>query len=196
MIRSLVALVAVCIPATARADSFVEIAGGVMLPVANDDWTNAVDVSPKLGIRLGGGRPDIEGILVADWTPAQAKADPLFTDVSYHRFRILAGAQLRHAIAPNIRLSARLGLGIDIAHASYTVDIPILGTTSGSDTHTGFAFEPAIGIWYAFGKTEVGFELAVPIGSHDRDADPQTGQIGFHYTSVDVDLLGVVRFGS
>ena len=178
---------------TARADSFVELGVGVMFPVANDNWTNVVDASPKLGVRGGAGRGDIEGFLSFDWTPAQAKTEPLFTNLSYNRFRILAGAQFRHAIAPNIRLSARLGVGVDIAHAGYEVDI--LGTTtSGSDTSTGFAFEPGVGIWYALGSTEVGFELAFPIATHDQAANAQTGQFEFHYTSVDIDLFGTVRF--
>lgn len=192
----IVALVAVAFAGVAHADPFVELAGGVMFPVSNSDWTNAVDVSPKFAARGGFGRGDLEGLLSLDWTPVQAKADPLFTDLGYTRFRILASGQLRHQFAPNVRLSMRAGFGIDIAHASYTVTIPLVGTTSGSDTDTGFAFEPAIGIWYALGKTELGFELALPISTHSQDSNAQTGQIGFHYTSVDIDLLATVRFGT
>ncbi|HEV7554190.1 MAG TPA: hypothetical protein VGO00_01980 [Kofleriaceae bacterium] len=180
----------------AHADPFVELAGGVMFPVSNNDWTNAVDVSPKFAARGGVTRGDLEGLLSLDWTPAQAKADPLFTDISYNRFRILAAVQLRHLFAPHIRLSARAGFGIDIAHAGYTVDIPLVGTTSGSDTDTGFAFEPAIGIWYALGTTELGLELALPIATHSQEGNAQNGDFRFHYTSVDIDLLATVRFGT
>lgn len=182
--------------APASAESFVELAGGVMFPVGNDDWTNVIDVSPKLAVRGGAGRHGLEGMLSFDWTPAQAKTDPVFGDVSYNRFRVLVGAQLRQAIAPRIRLSARLGVGVDIAHAGYTVDIPFVGTTSGSDTHTGFAFEPGVGLWYALGSTDLGIELALPVSTHDRNANTQNGEIGFHYTSIDVDLLATVRFNA
>jgi hypothetical protein len=194
--RSLIVVALVAVAHVAQADPFVELAAGVMFPISNSDWTNTVDVSPKLAARGGVARGDLEGLLSLDWTPVQAKAEPLFTDISYTRFRILAAAQLRHQFAPNIRLSARAGFGIDIAHAGYTVDLPFVGTTSGSDTDTGFAFEPALGIWYALGTTELGLELAFPISTHSRDANAQTGQIGFHYTSVDIDLLATVRFGT
>jgi hypothetical protein len=194
--RSLIVLAVLAVGGVGHAEPFVELAGGVMFPVANDDWTNTVDVSPKFAARGGVARGDVEGLLSFDWTPAQAKADPLFTDLRYNRFRLLASAQVRHAFAPNVRLSLRVGLGLDIAHVGYTVDIPLVGSTSGSDTDTGFAFEPAVGIWYAFGTTELGLELAFPIASHSEDADAQTGNPGFHYTSVDVDLLATVRFGT
>ena len=197
--RSTIIIVLALAAATpaAHADPFVEIAGGVMFPVSNSDWTNAVDVSPKFAARGGFDRGELEGLLSLDWTPVQAKTDPVFTDLRYNRFRILASGQLRHLFAPNIRLSVRTGIGIDIAHAGYTVNIPLVGETSGSDTDTGFAFEIATGIWYSLGgKTEVGFELALPISTHSQDANAQNGQIGFHYTAVDIDLLLTVRFGT
>jgi len=194
--RLLIVFTLVTAAGVAHADPFVELAGGVMFPVSNSDWTNTVDVSPKFAARGGVSRGDLEGLLSLDWTPVQAKADPLFTDLGYNRFRVLASVQLRHQFAPNIRLSLRAGFGIDIAHAGYTVTIPLVGTTSGSDTDTGFAFEPALGIWYALGTTEVGLELAFPISTHSKDANVQTGEFGFHYTSVDVDLLATVRFGT
>jgi len=195
--RSLLIVAAVSIPSVAHADPFVELAGGVMFPISNSDWTNAVDVSPKFAARGGIARGDLEGLFTLDWTPVQAKTNPVDTDLSYNRFRMLVSAQLRHQFAPNIRLSARAGFGIDIAHASYTVTVPILGTTSGSDTDTGFAFEPALGIWYSLGgKTELGLELALPVGTHSQDANAQNGNFSFHYTSVDVDLLATIRFGT
>ena len=83
------------------------------------------------------------------------------------------------------------GIGVDIAHASGSVTI-LGGTGSRSDTDVGLAVELGGGVWYDFGGTQVGGEIAVPIGNHNSAS--QNGSIPFQYALEDVDLLAVVRF--
>src|ERR1700742_2012488 len=54
----------------ARADSFLEVAGGLSIPVGDNAWTNLADTSPKLGARVGAVNDNgLGGMIQADWTP-------------------------------------------------------------------------------------------------------------------------------
>src|SRR6185503_12305912 len=93
----------------------------------------------------------------------------------------------------HVVVSGRAGIGIDIAHA--TLSGMFLGVGgSRSDTDVGLAVELGGGVAYDFGGTEVGAELAVPIGNHSSAS--QNGSIPFQYALEDVDLLAVLRFRS
>src|SRR5262249_61616059 len=119
---------------------------------------------------------------------------PAFGDLAGQRYRLLVGVQAWKELVPNMFLGGRFGLGVDIAHASYSATV--LGTTfSGSDTNVGFAAEPAGGLWFHVGSAMVGLELGFPIGYHDKTAMPGSGDFTFKYTSDDMDLLGGVRRG-
>jgi hypothetical protein len=193
--RSLIILACVLAASRASAESFVVFDAGLAVPISDSDWTRIADPSLKLAVRAGGGRPDVAGYVGFDFTPISFANDPGFGDLSGQRYRLLVGAQIWKQLVPNIHVDARLGAGIDIAHASYT--ITILGTTnSSSDTNVGFAFEPAGGLWFDIGTTaEIGFELGLPIGYHNKTAQPGSGDYTFKYTSVDLDLLGGIRVG-
>ena len=193
-----IAIAILCVSVPAQADSFAELLGGLAIPVGNSNWTNLVDPSPKLQARAGAMAPgaDIGGMLGIDWTPESLdNSGGGFgvgsTSVAAHRFRAIASVVFRHRIAPRITLSGRAGAGIDIAHASYDVTI-LNNTSSNSDTDVGYAFEFGAGVWFDVGGTQLGFELAVPIGHHNKQAQ-QTGDITFQYTDIDVDLLIGVR---
>ena len=183
----------------ARADSFLEVAGGLSMPVGDNAWTNLADASPKLGARVGGvsDTNGLGGMVQADWTPVNLNnsggafgAGSL--DIAGHDFRFLADLTIHHPILPKLVLSARIGAGIDIAHASAT--LTILGnTTSTSDTNIGFAFEVGGGLWYSLGDVQVGGELALPISSHSKHGDGSDGNYTFDYTSYNIDVLAGVR---
>jgi hypothetical protein len=181
--------------ALARADGDLELAGGISIPAGDSNWTNAVGTSPKLGVRIGDMWNDLGALLQVDWTPvnlnAQGFANPLASaDLSYHVFRILANFAFQHHVLPHLVVGGRAGVGIDIARESGTVTF--LGNSgSRSDTDVGLAVEVAGGVWYDFGRTQLGGELAVPIGHHDSPS--QNGSYPFQYSSFDVDLLICVR---
>jgi hypothetical protein len=197
--RALVFAAVLAAPALARADSFFEAAGGLSIPVGDSDWTNTAESSPKLGARIGAlGDSGVGGMVQADWTPVNLDSSGGSfgglgsADIAAHRFRVLADIVYQRHVASKVVASARVGAGIDIAHASAT--ITILGSTSSSsDTNVGFGFELGGGIWYDLGGTQIGGELALPIGSHSKNGNNTDGNYHFVYTSYDVDLLLGIR---
>jgi hypothetical protein len=182
----------------ARADSFLEVAGGLSIPVADDNWTNLADTSPKLGARVGGVNDNgLGGMIQADWTPVNLNypgggIPGASIDFAGHDFRFLADFTIRHPLLPKLLLGARVGAGIDIAHESATLTIGT-GSTSSSDTNLGFAFEVAGGLWYPIGDIELGGELALPISTHSKQGNATDGNYTFDYTSYSIDLLFGVR---
>jgi hypothetical protein len=124
--------------------------------------------------------------------PADVKSDGAFgLDVSANRFRILVGPELRHPVSNTLAITARAGLGLDIAHDSVTGSI--LGAqVDSSETDIGFGFEVGGGVWFGVGGIEIGGEASLPIAIHDDDATEN--DYSYDYTSVDLQLLFGVRF--
>jgi hypothetical protein len=191
--RALAALV-VLAPAVARADQFVELGGGLAVPMSDDEYTDYVDTSATLFARIGGGAP-IGGMFSVDFTPLAAKSDIL----NFNRFRFQGHVVVRKALAPKIELSGRFGAGLDLIHES--ADVTVLGVRfEGSDTDLGLALEVGAGVWFGVGSgggVQVGVELAVPISYHNTEGNPNNPQdpdeARFEYTSIDLDVLGGVR---
>ena len=196
---TLAATAAIAVPSTSRADSVGEIVGGLVIPSSDSNWTDLVDPSPKL--RLGAGTINnggIGGILTLDWTPVSLdNSGGSFgglgaADIAGHRFRILVNGTFDHAILPKLVLTARVGGGIDIAHAS--AHVVVLGTsTNTSDTDLGWGLEFAGGLWFVVGGAQVGGEFALPIGHHNKHGDGSDGNYTFDYTSYDLDFMFGVR---
>lgn len=194
--RALASSLALLLLATpAHADSFVDIAGGLSIPMGDDDWTEVAESSPKLALRIGSLPQNIGGMLQADWTPTNTDTTSGqfpggSADISAHRFRVLLGAVFRHDISNSLAFSGRAGAGIDVAYASSSVEF--LGNrTETSDSDVGLALEVGGGLWFKSGSMWIGGEVAIPIAMHDHDGD-----IDFQYTSYDLDVLVGVRFFS
>jgi hypothetical protein len=191
-----VALLALTTPA--YAEGFAEIFGGMAIPVADSDYTDYVESSPKLGLRVGGLSGNAGGALSLDWTPVntdnQGFSGPLGSaDVSANRFRILATGIVEAKVGPKLYARARLGIGIDITHVN--VKVTLLGNTSeGTDTDTGLALEPGGGLWFQLGGVAIGGELGLPIGFHGNHSNDEITLND--YTSMDVDILFGARFTS
>ena len=195
--RSLAFAAVLLAAAPAGADSFAGAVGGIMIPLAdsksdNSGWADQVSSSPKLGIRGGAtGESGLGGMVSADWTPVSYNFKNNFTDVSAHRFRILAHILFEKLVAPKVTVFGRAGGGIDIAHASASATV--LGTTfSASDTNVGWAFELGGGVYFSVGSVQIGGELALPFGGHSHKASSNT-DITLDYTSTDVDILFGIR---
>jgi hypothetical protein len=176
----------------ARADSFVELAGGLTTPIGDDDWENSVESSPKVALRIGAFPKEIGGYISGDWTPYNTDSDGGFgIDVSAHRFRVLGGVLFHHPVSNTLVFSGRGGIGADIAYASASFDF--LGTRMEiSDTDVALGFEVAAGLWFRTGGMEIGGELGIPISIHDHEGGMDG--IDYQYTSYDLDLLLGVRF--
>ena len=182
---------------SAAADSFIEVAGGAMLPIEDSQWTDYVDSGPKLAVRIGGaGSGNIGGLFSADWTPITEDEQGFGNfDISSNRFRLLVNVFTEHKMGPKLTAQVRGGAGIDIAYVHVTGDLGPLGMIDNSDSDVGLALEVAGGLWFAAGESvQIGGELALPFGFHgDRDENNITLN---EYTSFDIDLLFGVRFVS
>ena len=193
--RTLLASVALLlVPQAARADSFVDIFGGVSIPLGDEQWTDTVETSPKLGLRVGAFPQNVGGYLQADWMPVNTDAEGTFpggqVDVSAHRFRLLVGGVFRHPISNTLAFQGRGGIGADIAYASY--EGSFLGAQfEDSESDVGLGFEFGAGFWVRVGSMEVGGEVAFPFAIHGDDEDMG---IDYDYTSYDLDLMFGVRF--
>jgi hypothetical protein len=196
---TLTAAVVLLTGGAARADSFLEVAGGLSMPVGDSKWTDLADASPKLGARVGGvsDTNGLGGMIQADWIPVNLNNSGGgfgvgSLDIAGHDFRFLGDLTIHHRIAPKVLFAGRIGAGIDIAHASATLTLGN-STTSTSDTNIGFAFEIGGGVWYSLGDVELGGELALPISSHSKHGDNTDGNYTFDYTSYNIDVLLGVR---
>lgn len=189
--RALVATLVLLAPAVARADQFVELGGGLAVPMSDDEYTNYVDTSATLFARIGGGGV-VGGMFSVDFTPLAANSDIL----NFNRFRFQGHVLVRKQVAPKVELSGRFGAGLDLIHES--ADVTIFGVHyEGSDTDLGLALEVGGGIWFSVGSgggVQLGAEVCLPISYHNTDGNPQDpNNARFDYTSVDLDILGGVR---
>ncbi len=98
---------------------------------------------------------------------------------------------MRHAVSNTLVVTARAGIGLDIAHDS--VSGTVLGATvEDSETDLGLGFEFAGGLWFGVGGIQIGGEVSLPVGIHDDD--PDENDYNYDYTAVDLQLLAGVRF--
>jgi hypothetical protein len=190
------AIALLLVPAAAHAEQYIELGGGLDIPMSDDDYTRYVDPSANLFLRIGGGGPKIGGLFSIDWTPL-ASDDSAALD--FNRIRVMGHLVVRSQVGPKVELAGRFGAGLDVIHES--IDITILGQRfEGSDTDLGLALEVAGGAWFtvgASGSTQVGVELALPISYHSTDGNPNNpndpNNARFDFTSIDLDVLGGVR---
>ena len=189
----LVVGLAVLAPSVARAEAYAELGGGLVLPLSDDDWQDAIDPSLGLAARIGGGG-NVGGMFSFEWDPLSSNIDY----VSFTRFRFLGHVVVHHRLSPKTEIVGRFGAGIDLIHSS--VDATILGfRVEGSDSDVGLALEAAGGAWFSVGSgsTQVGVELALPISYHNDDGNPNNpndpDDRKVDYTSVDIQILGGVR---
>jgi hypothetical protein len=197
-IITFVSLATIALPLTARADSFGEVVAGVAIPLGDDDYSDVVDESFKLGVR-GGSMPaggiGIEGGV--DWTSINddigGEVLGQSFDVAWNRFRVLAGARFGKVMGGEtpVLVFARAGAGIDLIHVSVTTEI--LGNeTEDSETDTGLALEVGGGALVSLGSVAIGAQIAVPMGFHFEDDDGDASTFDADYTSYDLDILGTI----
>src|SRR5688500_6234644 len=80
---------------------FVEGVAGVAIPVADEDWADAIDPSLKLGVRgglLGVSRSEVGVELGLDYTPLSNDLDIGPVDVDLDRLRLLLGARFSRPV--------------------------------------------------------------------------------------------------
>jgi hypothetical protein len=176
---------------TAAADGYFEGVAGLAVPVADDDYDNYADDSFKIGVRAGGGSGPTALELSADFTMVNPEFEGSdVADPSAQRYRVLIGARHRVPVG-KASLFVRLGAGVDIARASVSGTIPVLGSYEYSDTDPGIAAEVGMGMTVPVGdKLYLGGHFAVPLAFHfDENDQNDPNDVYFDYTGVDLDLL-------
>ncbi len=188
--RALAIALVVTAASSAQASPFIELGGGLIVPLSDSTYTDSVDPSVGLAARIGAGGK-LAGMFSFEWDPLASNLQY----VSFNRFRFLGHVVLHHAVSPTLELTGRLGAGIDLLHES--TEGTILGVRfQGSDSNLGLALELGAGGWFSVGSggTQVGVELAIPIGYHTDDNTPSTADnANWDFTSVDLQILGGLR---
>jgi hypothetical protein len=184
--RAIAIAVVLAAATSAQASPYVELGGGLIMPMSDDHYTDFVDVSGALAARIGGGDA-VGGMFSVEWDPLASNTE----FVSFNRLRFMGHVVLHHAVSRKVELTGRFGAGIDLMHESTDGT----GIFDGSDSDLGLALEVAGGAWFDVGKTtQLGVELAVPISYHSDNDTPSTGNnANWDFTSVDIAILGGVR---
>ena len=188
--RSFVSGILLCgLAATpAAADSFAEVVAGMALPLAEDDYTDQVDDSPKLGVRFGTAGEKGAGLeLGLDFTPVNHELpEVLGFDIDFQRYRILLGGRFGAPVGKGkLRAFGRVGAGVDIVRTSVTQDTLDVDE---SETDLGLAVEVGGGLLFDAGPVVVGGQVALPFAFHFED-DQNENRIDYEYTGIDLDLL-------
>lgn len=193
--RAILALAVLVTPAIAHADSYVGLVGGLDLPLSDDQYTDTVEPSPVIGLRVGAAPNNLGGYLSFEWMPANLETDQFGgLDIDAHRFRLIVGPEMTHDVSNTLSVTGRAGIGLDIAHSN--VSGSILGfDVDESETDVGLGFEFAGGLWAHVGGLWVGGEVSLPVGIHSEENNEQ-GSYDYDYTAVDLQLLFSVRFVS
>jgi hypothetical protein len=187
-----IAIATTALAGTAAADGgYFEGVAGLSVPFGDDDWDNFSDESLKFGFRAGGGAGPAVLELSGDVSLINADdaVDNAPGDFGAQQFRLLVGA--RHQIkAGNALVFFRGGAGLDVFH--YSISGSVLGVDfEQSETDPGLAVEVGGGFAIAVGpKLYVGGQLAVPMGFHFDDDDPDdNNDADLEYNAYDIDLL-------
>jgi len=172
------ALLAGLRPATVDADSFAEVAGGIMTPGGRPPGVALADPGPRRGGRAGTmDRPWADHVVSVDWTPIATDA----ADTSAHRIRA-TGSFAFNARVGALNLSARTGIGLDFLRVRRSAE---------SKTLVGYALDLGAGLWFAAGPVELGGDIAIPLG---LNGGATVGDLELEaYVSTDLDLLLGVR---
>jgi hypothetical protein len=188
--RSIVVVAVMCaMSQRAMADSYLELLGGMAVPLADDDYEDNVEPSLKLGVRFASGNPG-GGLEVGfDFTPVNIGFETGNFDVGIERYRIQAGGRFLRPVGSKAHVFGRAAAGLDIVH--YSTSGQILGVEiEASETDVGIAFELGGGVLIDVGPVSIGGQLAIPFALHFEEDDPDdNNDADLEYTGIDLDLL-------
>jgi hypothetical protein len=194
-------------PAQARekVGFMADLAGGVAIPIADDDYKQFTDTSFKLSLRAGAvfyihPRFGIAAEGEFAWVPVNSNDDnfqdqPVPIDARFHRIRFLAGARFIIPFGFG-SFYLRAAFGLDHLRGSLTVRVaPFSGEFSASST--AFTFEPGLGVQFNVVRhLVVGVYTGFPIQTDQTLKFRVIGNTNYSTTfqPIDVDILAVVGF--
>lgn len=173
----------------ARADrGFVEPHVGIMIPVADDEYTDAADESLKLGVRIGSGSDRRALDLGIDYTPVNDELSTDIIEVDVSRFRFQIGGRFIAAAGDKARLFGRISAGLDLIR--YSASGNVFGIeVDQSETDPGLAVEAQGGVLFDLGSVMLAAWVGVPMAFHFDDDDPDVADdADLEYTGIDIDL--------
>lgn len=144
---------------------YIEPSLGFMIPLGEDDYTDLVDISFKLGLpgKLGylfrAGPIYIGPELSTDFTPFNDD-DDLSADLDIFRFRFLGGVRIVIPIPRHrwVRLVARLGMGLDFVFGEWGRE---------DDASAGLGVEFSFGVEFlVHRRVAIGGLMAFPMAFH------------------------------
>ncbi len=191
------AVVALAAPAVAHAEEkvdsrgYIELVAGAMLPLGEEEYSDFVDSSFKLGVRGGVWARKGGGFEMAlDWTPVDNDLQGgQFVDIEINRFRLQVGGRGGAMVAPHVKIFGRLLFGVDYIRASGDV----LGFDY-EETDVGLAVEVGGGVLVNVADAlAVGVQFAVPMAFHFEEDDPDDDtDSDLEYNAYDLDILFTV----
>lgn len=188
------ALVLTALTSTAMADGLLEASLGLAVPVGDDDYTDVLDESVKLGARFVrvSGVAGVEASL--DYTYGNIDGDGQIGGLEFSAWRVraLIGGRYQRTVGRRGYAFARFGAGVDVAHLAAEGTLIVIPVDQ-AETDLGLAMELGGGVGVDVGPVALGLSLAVPVGLHfDGDDPADDSDFDFDYTSVDVDVLAFV----
>lgn len=173
----------------------LDVAQGVSMPVADDDYKYFADPSYKLALRAGAVlyvRPRLGIAPEAEFSFIPVNSNDRTyqnngVDAQFYRERGLVGARFIVPFGFG-SVYGRVALGVD--HIGGTTAITVGGVqVSTSWSSTGFTFEPDVGVQFNVHRhLVVGLCSGFPIAVHNFGPNRNNPQ---KFTAVDVDLLAV-----
>lgn len=194
--KLLLAVLATCLvlqTAPARADVYLMVGAGGLLPTGDADWQDAIDSSATFGLRAGVARRTGRGARLAfeaavEYAPLSPANELTFLEVELDRYRLLGGVRYELLLTRGALLSLHAGLGL--ARLSIDVTGPL---GSGSDTDTGLALDLGAGLWFGVSRSVLlGVDLSLPTGFHEDSNDEDNTELDLRTT--DLALTFGVRF--
>jgi opacity protein-like surface antigen len=180
-----------------------DLAGGVTIPISDDDYKDFTDASFKLSIKAGAvfylhPRFGVAAEGQFDWVPVNTnddKYDDRFVDPRFHRIRLLGGA--RFIIPFGIgSVYVRAALGLD--HLTGSITFHAGGFSQKYDSSsTAFTFEPGFGVQFNVVRhLVVGVYTGFPIQTDQTLRFNVINGVAVSRTfqPIDVDILGVIGF--
>jgi hypothetical protein len=185
-----------------------DLAGGVTIPVSDDNYREVIDTSFKLSLKAGAvfyvhPRFGVAAEGQFDWVAVNTDDDyfvrryaPLSFDARFNRVRFLGGA--RFIIPFGIgSFYLRAALGVDYLTGSVTTPVVLGQSLTCNPSSTAFTFEPGFGVQFNVVRHVVlGVYTGFPIDSQQTlNCSFVNGvNISRQFTPVDIDILGVFGF--
>lgn len=168
----------------AFADPSVEIAGGVAIPAATDDWKGRVDTGWKIAARGTTTVSDQLAVVGIEFARFPTRS------CAFDRGRLMVG--LAHNwMLDEVSVSARIAVGPDLLSTACPGGFPTVDPDPARQFDLGVGGELAATVWLVEGVVDVGIEVGLPLAVHWHGGGGDGPN--YDYVGMDLDLLLAFR---